>query len=195
MKKNIPELVLGNRILCEISKIKPYFRNARNNAKTVKLIKESVVNFGWFGTITVDKNYTIITGHARYAAMVELGYKFVPIEIAENLSDIKAKQYRIADNKIQEKTDWVAEELMTEIKDIGNIDEMQIYFDVDLDNWLQLDTQRGFNPMYPVSPTTTPNEIAESNVKKIKDETIKIDCPNCNKTIQFSRKELKDKLK
>tara|TARA_B100001094_G_scaffold332747_1_gene406222 strand:+ start:10000 stop:10584 length:585 start_codon:yes stop_codon:yes gene_type:complete len=194
MKKIIPELVLGNRILCDVSKIKPYWRNARNNKKTIELIKESVTSFGFFGTITVDKNYTIITGHARFNALVELGYKNVPIEMVEHLNDNKVRQYRIADNKISEKTDWVAEDLMVEIKEIGNINEMQKYFDVKLDDWLQIDTQRGFNPMYPVSTTTTPNDVSNNDVKKV-NETINIECPNCNKTIKFGRKELKDKLK
>jgi len=194
MKKIIPELVLGNRILCDVSKIKPYWRNARNNKKTIELIKESVTSFGFFGTITVDKNYTIITGHARLNALVELGYKNVPIEMVEHLNDNKVRQYRIADNKISEKTDWVAEDLMVEIKEIGNINEMQKYFDVKLDDWLQIDTQRGFNPMYTVSKTTTQNDVSNNDEKKV-NETINIKCPNCNKTIKFGRKELKDKLK
>ena len=114
--------------------------------------------------------------------------------MVEHLNDNKVRQYRIADNKISEKTDWVAEDLMVEIKEIGNINEMQKYFDVKLDDWLQIDTQRGFNPMYPVSTTTTPNDVSNNDVKKV-NETINIECPNCNKTIKFGRKELKDKLK
>ena len=55
MKKIIPELVLGNRILCDVSKIKPYWRNARNNKKTIELIKESVTSFGFLEQLQLIK--------------------------------------------------------------------------------------------------------------------------------------------
>jgi ParB-like chromosome segregation protein Spo0J len=47
----------------------------------------------------------VIVGHTRLLASQKLGYKKVPVFIAD-LSEAKAKAYRIADNRLSEDSDW-----------------------------------------------------------------------------------------
>ena len=180
-----------------IRKIKPYWRNARKNTETIKLIKESVTRFGFNGTILLDKDYTIINGHGRFAALVQLGWEVIPCEIS-NLNEKDTKALRIIDNKISEKTEWSVDELMMEIREIGEIEQMQKYFNVDLHQWLD------------VSVGVTVNDVTESDVEKFKgnqetqftdrvnsniENMIEITCPHCLETIEVGQKQLEDKLK
>lgn len=198
MEKKLQEKSLNKEIQrVKISKVKPYWRNARNNTETIKLIKESVSKYGFNGTILVDKNYVIITGHARYSALVQLGFEEVPVEIS-TLNEQHTKEYRILDNKISEKTDWVTEELMMEIREIGNIEHMQKFFNVDLGSWLD------------VSVGITAEDVTEKDVNRVQenlenqfkgkveqtlDNMIEITCPHCLETIEVGQKQLEDKLK
>jgi site-specific DNA-methyltransferase (adenine-specific) len=53
----------------------------------------------------VDKKMTIIVGHTRYEASKKLELKKVPITIAD-LTPLQAKAYRIADNRVNQDSEW-----------------------------------------------------------------------------------------
>lgn len=88
----------------------------------------SIKEYGFNVPLVVNKDMVLITGHARLKAAKKLGLKTVPCVIV-NLSERKAKKYRIADNKIQELTDWKEDELFKELREIGDqIELMDIGF-------------------------------------------------------------------
>ena len=87
-----------------ISDIIPYERNARNNAKAIPVVAESIKEFGLRGTIGLEspENPVIVFGHTRVAACKSLGWTEIPdskIEFCDDLTEEQIRAFRIADNK------------------------------------------------------------------------------------------------
>ena len=87
-----------------ISDIIPYERNARNNAKAIPVVAESIREFGLRGTIGLEspENPVIVFGHTRVAACKSLGWTEIPdskIEFCDDLTEDQIRAFRIADNK------------------------------------------------------------------------------------------------
>ena len=108
----------------ELEKIKPYENNPRKNLNYDKVAK-SIKEYGFQQPIVVDKNMSIIVGHTRYEAAKRLDLKTVPVVIAE-LNPLKAKAYRIADNRLNEDSKWDFSLLNKEFTDL-----MDNHFDLD----------------------------------------------------------------
>lgn len=114
--------------LLPITSITPYARNPRRNQGVpISKVKASLKEYGWQQPIVVDKDMTIVVGHTRYLAAMELGMKEVPVHIADNLSPTQIKAYRLADNKTATFSEWDMELLALEIEDLKGMD-----FDLDL---------------------------------------------------------------
>lgn len=119
----------------EITKIKPYERNPRENDNAVDAVANSIKEFGWQQPIVVDKQGTIIAGHTRYKAAIKLGIDIVPVVYAENLTEEQVRAYRLADNKSGELATWDESLLSKELNAILNMDMTNFGFD-DLDSFL-----------------------------------------------------------
>jgi site-specific DNA-methyltransferase (adenine-specific) len=138
----------------ELSKILPYINNPRKNLNVDK-VASSI------------KEFVIIVGHTRYEAAKKLELKEVPIVIAD-LSEVQAKAYRIADNKVAQDNYWDFEKLQLELDSIleNNYELMNTGFDVDeLDNLL--------NKVEDKDDNIEDSEITEDNLKASKK------CPSC----------------
>jgi site-specific DNA-methyltransferase (adenine-specific) len=150
----------------ELSKILPYINNPRKNLNVDK-VASSIKEFGFQQPIVVDKEFVIIVGHTRYEAAKKLELKEVPIVIAD-LSEVQAKAYRIADNKVAQDNYWDFEKLQLELDSIleNNYELMNTGFDVDeLDNLL--------NKVEDKEDNIEDSEITEDNLKASKK------CPSC----------------
>jgi len=88
----------------ETNKILPYINNPRKNLNADK-VASSIKEFGFQQPIVVDKEMIIIVGHTRHQAAKLLGLKTVPVLVAD-LPPLKAKAYRIADNRLNEDSEW-----------------------------------------------------------------------------------------
>ena len=105
--------------LLPITSITPYARNPRKNEGVpVSKVKASLKEFGWQQPIVVDKDMTIIVGHTRYMAALELGMTEVPAHIADDLTPNQIRAYRIADNKTATFSDWDMDLLALEFDDL-----------------------------------------------------------------------------
>ena len=161
----------------EIDKLIPYHNNPRKN-QAVDKVASSLSEFGFQQPIVVDKNMVVIVGHTRLLASQKLGYKKVPLFIAD-LSEAKAKAYRIADNRLSEDSDWDYDFLNMEI---GILQEM----DFDL-------TQLGFDKEELNNLLADPEEFDEGTI----DEQGKLDeldpkmitCPHCEKEFDLREHE------
>jgi len=129
----------------DIDKIIPYINNPRKNLNSDK-VASSIKEFGFQQPIVVDKDMSIIVGHTRYEAAKKLDLKTVPVVIAD-LPPLKAKAYRIADNRLNEDSEWDYSLLNVEFTDI-------------LDNHYDLDNL-GFN-----------NDELEKFITNTKDEKL-----------------------
>src|SRR5271154_804072 len=106
-----------------IKKIAPYARNARNIPPAgIDKVAASIREFGWRQPIVVDRNFTIICGHARLLAARKLGLREVPVHVAENLTPAQVKAYRLMDNRSHQESDWDLELLGPELEDLKGLD-------------------------------------------------------------------------
>lgn len=109
-----------------LSELKPYEKNPRRNDEAVQYVANSIKQFGWKQPIVIDKDNVIIAGHTRYKAAKELNIEKVPCVIADDLTADQIKAYRIADNKTGEKATWDNELLGVELKELLNLDDLDM---------------------------------------------------------------------
>lgn len=90
----------------KIKDLKPHPKNPRVHPSSAlnKLIK-SIEKFGFTNPVLVSKDGYILAGHARCKAAEQAGIDEVPA-IFLDLEGADADAYLIADNRIQEETDW-----------------------------------------------------------------------------------------
>ena len=98
-----------------VDRIIPYINNPRRNEASVAKVAASIKEFGWRQPIVVDKNMVVIVGHTRLLAAKQLGYKSVPVHVADNLTEAQIKAYRLADNRTHEDSEWDNELLALEL--------------------------------------------------------------------------------
>ena len=108
----------------------PYSKNAkRHPSEQVKLIANSIKEFGFQQPIVVDKDNIVIIGHGRLLASKRLKLAEVPITRVENLTEDQIKALRLADNSVAE-SEWNIDLLTEEIADI-DIDMSDFGLDID----------------------------------------------------------------
>lgn len=158
-------------VMIDPEKLKPYFRNPRNNDKTVEALVKIIPRVGFNVPIVVDKDMVIIKGHSRWNASRILELKEVPV-IISNASEEQNNKDRILDNAIHELTEWDYDKLKVELNLTGvSLDDYKL-------KWISKVID------------TTPVPHKDKDKKDKKDIILTIPCPKCKKEIQFSKKEL-----
>lgn len=89
-----------------INEVKPYKFNARKNERAVKVVTESIKEFGFLIPVLIDKSNELIAGHTRIEAAKILGYEEVPTILSDKLSPEQIRAFRIMDNKSTEYASW-----------------------------------------------------------------------------------------
>ena len=102
----------------KLEELKPYENNPRFNDDAVEYVANSIKEFGFKVPIVIDKNNTIVAGHTRYKASIELGLDEVPCIVADDLTEEQIKAFRLADNKVSEKAEWDFNMLDAELADL-----------------------------------------------------------------------------
>ena len=145
----------------KLDEIKPYDKNPRgNNEAAVKLVSNSIKEFGFKVPIVIDKAGVIVCGHTRYKAAHLLGLDEVPCIVADDLTPAQVKAYRLADNKVAEAAQWDFERLADELAGLADFDM----------------TDFGF-----ADSITSPAEIPEFNkpIDEAAMENTENECPKC----------------
>jgi len=108
----------------KISELKPHPKNPRVHPDSaIEKLERSIKEFGWTNPILVSKDGYILAGHARLKAAEKAGFEEVPV-IYLPLEGAKAEAYLIADNRLQDETDWdlpKLKDLLQEL-DTGELD-------------------------------------------------------------------------
>lgn len=89
-----------------ISDIKPYEKNPRQNEGSVEYVSNSIKEFGFRVPIVIDKDNVVVCGHTRLLAAKKLNLDTVPCIKADDLTDEQISAYRLADNKVAEFSEW-----------------------------------------------------------------------------------------
>lgn len=116
----------------ELRDLKPYYNNPRDNAGAVPAVIESFKRYGFIKPIICDKDGVIIAGHTRYIAAFQLGLKTVPVVFSE-MDEERAKLFRIADNKLAEKSEFDENMLLEELKKLQVPTNLQAFFFENID--------------------------------------------------------------
>lgn len=119
-----------NIIEKNLKDIKPYEKNPRKNDSAVDSVANSIKEFGFKVPVVIDKDNVIVCGHTRYKAAKKIGLKAVPCVVADDLTDEQIKAYRLADNKVSEKSEWDFDLLGEELDGIFDIDMSDFGFDL-----------------------------------------------------------------
>lgn len=81
----------------------PYGRNTKKHDQTqIDNVAESIRQFGFVQPVVVDKDNTIVIGHCRVLASIQLGMDTVPCVAVDDLTPEQVQALRIVDNKTNE---------------------------------------------------------------------------------------------
>lgn len=131
-----------------LTDIKPYDRNPRIIPQAaVDAVARSIQAFGFRQPIVVDGNGVILAGHTRYKAAQQLGIAEVPVVWQTDITEIQARGYRIADNKVAELSAWDRDALDLEVRELAGLGDLDLdaigIADWELERILQDDGETG----------------------------------------------------
>lgn len=110
-----------------ITAIRPYDRNPRIIPQAaVDAVARSIQAFGFRSPIIVDRDGVILAGHTRYKAAQQLGLAEVPVVWQTDITDIQARGYRIADNKVAELSAWDRDALDAEVRELADLGDTDL---------------------------------------------------------------------
>lgn len=153
-----------------IEDLKPYENNPRFNDDAVEYVAKSIEEFGFKVPMVIDKNNVIVAGHTRYKAALELGLTEVPCIVADDLNEEQIKAFRLADNKVSEKSQWDYELLDEELENILSINMEDFGFlNVNTDDILIENNENPYTRKVNIPQYEITGE--EPNVKELVDYT------------------------
>ena len=89
-----------------IHDLKPHPKNPRVHPESaINKLVTSIKEYGWTSPVLVSKDGFLLAGHARVKAATRAGIETVPA-IYLDLEGDKALAYLVADNRLQDETDW-----------------------------------------------------------------------------------------
>ena len=141
-------------------KITAYSLNAKKHPKKqIEQVANSIKEFGMNQPIVVDKNGVIIVGHGRYEALQSLGWEIKDewVKVVD-LTEEKAKAYRLADNKLNE-SDWDMDLVLQELK--GLSEDMFALTGFDKDLIIEPDEKDDEVPEIPEEPQSKIGDLYE----------------------------------
>lgn len=93
-----------------------------HNDKQLAKLKASIRKFGFTVPPLIDETSTILSGHGRVLAALELGLEMIPVRIIAGLTESQKRAYVIADNKLAQLSGWDANLLKQEFLLLGDSD-------------------------------------------------------------------------
>jgi ParB-like chromosome segregation protein Spo0J len=181
------ELTLPDTITLPIGDIAPYWRNPRRiTEQSVQAVATSIERYGYQQPIIVDRDHVVIVGHTRLEALKKLGWKQVPVYVSD-LSEEKAKEYRLIDNRTGEMTDWDHNALVMELRE-WEVGLLESFFpEVDLG----------------IKEATASTDVTDDDLKDadrrihavtqanaLTTHTTQVECPACFHTFEVRTKSL-----
>jgi hypothetical protein len=122
-----PRLLITYR---PIEHIRPSSKNPRRHSdQQVQQIAHSIKVFGFNVPLLVNEDGELIAGHGRWLGAQLLGLKEVPTICLEHLSQVQARAFMIADNRLTENSTWDDQILGQQLKALSQA-ELDFSLDV-----------------------------------------------------------------
>ena len=105
-----------------IGRLIEYARNPRKNDHAVDRVAAAIKEFGFRVPIVAKSDGLVVDGHLRLKAAKKLGMETVPVLLADDMTDIQIKAFRLSVNKMAEIAEWDDELLaleLTELEELG----------------------------------------------------------------------------
>ena len=103
-----------------IETLRPDPANPRSHSpKQIRQLTRSIGAFGFNVPILVDRTLRIIAGHGRLLAAQELGWREVPTILLDHLSEVEARAFMIADNRVAESAVWNNTLLVKQLQELS----------------------------------------------------------------------------
>lgn len=80
--------------------------NPRKNDQAVDAAAKAIATFGFRVPILAKSDGLIIDGHLRLKAARQLNLETVPVLLADDLTDVQLKAFRLSVNKIADLAEW-----------------------------------------------------------------------------------------
>lgn len=105
----------------DVSEVKPYEYNARDNSKAIAAVRQSIKTFGFIVPIVIDDDGNLAAGHTRMEAVKELGMGEVLALRASHLTTEQIDAFRLIDNKVAEIAEWDTDLLAQEVNRLNGM--------------------------------------------------------------------------
>jgi ParB-like chromosome segregation protein Spo0J len=123
----------------------PYATNSKKHPKEqIDKIAKQIHAVGFTQPVIVDADHTIVVGHGRTLAAIELGLETIPCIVRSDLSQDQIKALRIADNKVAE-SEWDFDNLKFDLGSLARIE-----FDLSLTGFDDTEIQRMLAETMPI---------------------------------------------
>jgi hypothetical protein len=122
-----------------LDRFKPYERNPRQNDAVVDKMIASIAEFGFRMPVVVQSDGTVVDGHLRLKAAIQMELAQVPVVLADELTSEQVKAFRLLANRSANWADWDADLLSQELEelDMAGFDlELTGFSDLEIDNLL-----------------------------------------------------------
>lgn len=186
MKKQEVEIQINKSKLVPTSKIKPYWNNPREeNEAAAQAVAESIRLYGFNQPIVVDTDFVIVVGHKRFRAAQVLGLTKVPV-IELDLPEDKLKEYRIADNSINDLTKFDFSKLEQELRTLPGLDTLEGFMPFDIKG-LIADTKGVGLPDVTMADFNKAEQVMHEPIEKTQGPKIRLYCPGCGEEIEIDK--------
>ena len=105
-----------------IDKLIEYARNPRKNDHAVDRVAAAIREFGFRVPVVAKSDGTVVDGHLRLKAAKKLGLTEVPVVLADDMTDLQIKAFRLSVNKMAELAEWDDELLAIELHELNAAD-------------------------------------------------------------------------
>jgi ParB-like chromosome segregation protein Spo0J len=103
-----------------IGKLIEYARNPRKNDHAVDRVAAAIREFGFRVPVVAKSDGTVVDGHLRIKAAKKLGLTEVPVVLADDMTDLQIKAFRLSVNKMAELAEWDDELLAIEFAELSD---------------------------------------------------------------------------
>lgn len=103
-----------------IDKLIEYARNPRKNDHAVDRVAAAIREFGFRVPVVAKSDGTVVDGHLRLKAAKKLGLTEVPVVLADDMTDLQIKAFRLSVNKMAELAEWDDELLAIEFAELAD---------------------------------------------------------------------------
>ena len=141
-----------------INRLIPYEKNPRKNDHAIERMAQAITEFGFRIPIVAKSDGSVVDGHLRLKAGLQLGLTTVPVALADDLTPTQIKAFRLLANRSASWAEWNDELLLDELTALQTDG-----FDLGLTGFDTFELDAMFAPKDTVDPIDEGTEPADAN--------------------------------